>query len=169
MMGNDEQLGEKPSEILVQPIEADVTKRDKKKHIGLAPRKKAMVEALAEELGIVTSACKKINISRMTHKRWMDDDPEYRLAVEELRGRTEDVIEKAFLSLVLDKNPAAVIHAVKTKLKHRGYGETQALEITNTDMNIPNLLAEINNEYKRKSKELRETPGDADSGVGKNA
>ena len=166
MMGNDEQLGEKPSEILVQPIEAKPTETNKKKHIGLAPRKKRMVEAMGEELGIVTSAAKKVGIRRETHYDWMENDSEYRKAIEGLKGRTEDVIEKAFLSLVLDKNPAAVIHAVKTKLKHKGYGETQALEITNTDMNIPNLLAEINNEYKRKSKELRETHGEADSGVG---
>ena len=36
------------------------------------------------------------------------------------------------LNLVDEKNPQAVIHAVKTKLKHRGYGEDV---VTNQQMN----------------------------------
>ena len=40
----------------------------------------------------------------------------------------QDVIETAFLSLVIDKNPAVVIHGAKTKLKERGYGDRLELE-----------------------------------------
>jgi len=103
------------------------TKTDKKKIRGLNPRKKKMVEALVKSLGIVSSALLEVGIHRDTHYEWLKKDPLYKQAVEELNERKDDVIEKAFLSLVIDKNPSAVIHAVKTKLKHRGYGESQEI------------------------------------------
>lgn len=89
----------------------------------LRGKKAAMIEALGRSLGIITSACQEVGISREIHYQWLKKDPIYRSAVQELEVRKDDVIEKAFLSLVIDKNPQAVIHAVKTKLKHRGYGE----------------------------------------------
>lgn len=109
------------------PIIENLTKSDKKRPKGLAPRKKAMIEALTSELGIVTSACRIVKITSDTHYRWLKEDPIYKSCVEALETRKEDVIEKAFLSLVIDKNPQAVIHAVKTKLKHRGYGDEQTI------------------------------------------
>jgi hypothetical protein len=105
------------------PIIENVAKCSKKKHKGLAPRKRKMVEAMAKSLGIVTTACQEVGINRITHSRWYKEDLDYKEAIDDLEVRKEDVIEKAFLSLVIDKNPQAVIHAVKTKLKHRGYGE----------------------------------------------
>jgi hypothetical protein len=46
--------------------------------------KKAMLEALEKSLGVVTAACKAVDISRETHYRWMREDAEYKAAVEEL-------------------------------------------------------------------------------------
>ena len=46
--------------------------------------KKAMLEALEKSLGVVTAACKAVDISRETHYRWMRDDADYKAAVEEL-------------------------------------------------------------------------------------
>ena len=104
------------------PIIENPTKSNKK-HKGLAPRKKAMLEALGKTLGIVYGASQKVGINPCTHWEWMKTDPEYKRLVDELENKKCDVIETAFLNLVDEKNPQAVIHAVKTKLKHRGYGE----------------------------------------------
>jgi hypothetical protein len=104
------------------PIIENLTKTDKK-HKGMAPRKKKMIEALSKHLGIITSACQEVGLTRETHYQWLKNDKDYADAVSALETKKDDVIEKAFLSLVIDKNPQAVIHAVKTKLKHRGYGE----------------------------------------------
>ena len=46
--------------------------------------KKAMLEALEKSLGVVTSACKSVGIGRSTHYLWLDNDPEYRRAVEDI-------------------------------------------------------------------------------------
>ena len=117
-----------PMENIQVPIIENLTKSYKKRPRYMNARKKAMVEALTEELGIVTSACMKVKLSRETHYQWMKDDPDYKQAVEAIEARKEDVIEKAFLSLVIDKNPAAVIHAVKTKLRRKGYNDVQQIE-----------------------------------------
>ena len=48
--------------------------------------KKAMLSALEKSLGIVTSACVKVGISRVTHYIWLKEDEEYR---EVCRGYRE--------------------------------------------------------------------------------
>ena len=45
--------------------------------------KKAMIEALTQSLGIVTSACKAVGISRTLHYNWYNEDAEYKKAVDE--------------------------------------------------------------------------------------
>jgi len=98
-------------------------KSDKKRKKGLSLRQKALLEALGKTLGIVTGACMKVGVNPDTHYEWLKKSPEYRAEYEKLENKKLDVIETAFLNLVDEKNPQAVIHAVKTKLKHRGYGE----------------------------------------------
>jgi len=105
------------------PIIENPMKSNKNKPKGIAPKKKAMLEALGKTLGIVYGASQKVGINPCTHYEWIKTDPEYRRLVEELENKKCDVIETAFLNLVDQGNPSAVIHAVKTKLKHRGYGE----------------------------------------------
>ena len=98
----------------------NVTEGDKKR---ITKKQVKMIAELDRSLGLVTSACKETGISRETHYRWLKNNPLYADKVNELEEKKEDIIEKAFLNLVIDMNPSAVIHAVKTKLKHRGYGE----------------------------------------------
>ena len=43
--------------------------------------KKAMIEALEQSLGIVTTACKKVGINRKTHYDWLKNDEDYAAAV----------------------------------------------------------------------------------------
>ena len=43
--------------------------------------KKAMLEALEKSLGVVTAACKAVDIARETHYRWMGEDAEYKAAL----------------------------------------------------------------------------------------
>ena len=39
-------------------------------------QKRAMIEALEKALGVVTTACKSVGISRSTHYSWMESDLE---------------------------------------------------------------------------------------------
>jgi hypothetical protein len=102
--------------------QVQLTNPDKKKK-GLSPRKKKLVEALGKHMGLVTYACREIGITRETYYQWLKNDELFKKAVEDLNEAKDDIIEKVFLSMVLDKNPQVVIHAAKTKLRHRHYNE----------------------------------------------
>ena len=47
-------------------------------------KKRAMVKALKKTLGIVTDAIDKVGIARSTHYDWLNDDPSYKKAVDDL-------------------------------------------------------------------------------------
>ena len=43
-----------------------------------------MIEALTQSLGIVTSACKAVGISRTLHYNWYNEDAEYKKAEKQV-------------------------------------------------------------------------------------
>tara|TARA_R110002012_G_scaffold151637_5_gene311581 strand:- start:1352 stop:1690 length:339 start_codon:yes stop_codon:yes gene_type:complete len=92
-------------------------------------QKKAMIEALERSLGIVSTACQSVGVSRQTHYNWMKADTEYAQGVKELEGRTLDFAESHLHKLIKDGNPAATIFFLKTKGKQRGYVERQEIEV----------------------------------------
>ena len=89
--------------------------------------KKAMLEALEQSLGVVTSACKSVGIGRTTHYLWMENDPEYRRAVDDLSNVALDYAESKLHSQIKKENPTAIIFYLKTKGKKRGYVERQEI------------------------------------------
>ena len=90
--------------------------------------KKSMLEALEKSLGIVTSACKSVDISRETHYRWLREDAEYKAAVESLSDVALDFAESQLHKQIKDGNSTATIFFLKTKGKKRGYVERQEIE-----------------------------------------
>lgn len=89
--------------------------------------KKAMLEALEQSLGVVTSACKSVGIGRTTHYLWMENDPEYKKAVDDLSNVALDYAESKLHSQIKKENPTAIIFYLKTKGKKRGYVERQEI------------------------------------------
>lgn len=93
--------------------------------------KKAMIEALTKSLGIVTIACKEVGISRTLHYNWMNEDEDYRKAVEDVADVALDFAESMLHKQIQDKDTTATIFYLKTKGKRRGYIERS--EITGVD------------------------------------
>jgi len=112
--------------------------------------KKGIVEALKECYGIVTDACRKAGVPRSTYYHWLNEDAEFKAAVEDTQEEAIDFVEgKLFQKIngVLvkkdednDGNPivydlppsdTAIIFYLKTKAKKRGYIERQ--EFTGAD------------------------------------
>ena len=93
-------------------------------------KKAAMLEALEKSLGIVSTACKMVDISRQTHYAWLKADEEYKSAVNSIQDSVLDFAESHLYKLVKDGNPAATIFFLKTKGKKRGYIERQEIEVT---------------------------------------
>lgn len=86
-------------------------------------KKKAMLEALHKTLGVITPACKSVGIARQTHYDWINNDPEYKKAVQELPEIALDFVEAQNYKQIKEGNTAAIIFYLKTKGKSRGYVE----------------------------------------------
>ena len=91
-------------------------------------QKKAMVAAMEKALGVVTTACKTVGISRQTHYNWLQD-PDYAAAIEDVGEVAVDFAESHLHKLIKDGNPAATIFFLKTKGKGRGYVERQEIAV----------------------------------------
>ena len=107
-----------------------------KKLKALRGKKKAMYEALKSQLGIVTSACKLVGISRQTHYRWLREDENYKAWIEQIPDITLDFAETALLKQIKEGNTTAIIFYLKTKGKQRGYIERQEIDTKITSSNI---------------------------------
>jgi hypothetical protein len=91
-------------------------------------KKEQMLEALQRHLGIVSTACKAVGISRVTHYRYMKD-PEYKAAVEQITEEAVDFAESHLLKKISEGDTTATIFYLKTKGKARGYVERQEMKI----------------------------------------
>jgi hypothetical protein len=92
--------------------------------------KKAMLDALEKSLGVVTSAAKAVGVGRTTHYLWMQEDKEYKAAVDELSDVAIDFAESQLHKQIKEGNSTATIFFLKTKGKKRGYVERQEVDVS---------------------------------------
>jgi len=90
--------------------------------------KTAMIAALENSLGIVTTACSQVGVSRESHYRWIREDANYKESVESLTDVAIDVVESKLYELIKQGNVTSVIFYLKTKGRKRGYSEHHELE-----------------------------------------
>ena len=90
-------------------------------------KKKAMLAALEQTLGVVQTACKVAGISRDTHYRWLKDDDDYKQSVASVDDIALDFAESKLHQLIKDGDTTATIFFLKTKGKKRGYIEKQEI------------------------------------------
>lgn len=95
-----------------------------------------MLEALTASLGIVTTACRKANVARTSHYRWLENDPEYKDQVEDIQQQAIDFVESQLHQRIAEGNPACTIFYMKTKGKSRGYVERQEIEHTDNSLQV---------------------------------
>jgi hypothetical protein len=93
-------------------------------------KKENLLKALEVSLGVVSVACKKANVHRASHYRWLKNDPEYKTAVDSIDDLTLDFAESALHSQIKRGNVVATIFLLKTKGKRRGYVEKTEVEHT---------------------------------------
>lgn len=93
--------------------------------------KSNMIEALEKSLGIVTTACKAVGISRQTHYEWCKTDAEYNAKVEGISDIALDFAESQLHKQIQSGEVSSTIFYLKTKGKKRGYVERQ--EMTGAD------------------------------------
>ena len=104
--------------------------------------KKAIIEALEQSLGVITSACKKVGVGRTTFYGWLDSDAEFKKAVDDIQNIALDFAESQLHKQIKDGSTAATIFYLKTKGKKRGYVERIEQETTHkiNDFNIKDIV-----------------------------
>lgn len=89
--------------------------------------KKAIIQALEQSLGVVTTACKKVGIGRTQFYQWIKDDPDFKREVEDISNITLDFAESQLHKQIREGSTSATIFYLKTKGKKRGYVERQEI------------------------------------------
>lgn len=100
--------------------------------------KKAILEALEQSLGVVTTACKKVGISRRTFYDWMQKDKEFAKDVKDIEDIALDFAESKLHQQIQKGDTTATIFYLKTKGKKRGYIERieNVLDIPKSEIKI---------------------------------
>jgi len=91
-------------------------------------KKEQLLEALVKSLGIVSTACRDVGISRTTYYKYYNEDSEFSSEVDNVGDSTLDFVESKLFDLINNGNVAATIFYMKTKGKRRGYIERQEVE-----------------------------------------
>ncbi|MDA1120853.1 MAG: hypothetical protein O2887_10265 [Bacteroidetes bacterium] len=93
--------------------------------------KKVLLDALEASLGVVTTACRKVNLSRGIFYVYYNSDDDFKKAVDDLANVALDFAESQLHKQIQEGVPASTIFYLKTKGKRRGY-----IEKTEQDINI---------------------------------
>jgi hypothetical protein len=87
--------------------------------------KKALLEAYKKTFGNVSQSCKIVGINRSTHYEWLNDDEDYKATIEGIEPSEMflDFVESQLVTKISKGDTTAIIFALKTKGKKRGYIE----------------------------------------------
>ena len=88
-------------------------------------KKAQLLKALEKSLGIVSTACKSVGISRTTYYKYYNEDKDFKWSVDSIGDIALDCAESQLFELIKEKNVTAIIFYLKTKGKKRGYIEKQ--------------------------------------------
>ena len=100
--------------------------------------KKKLLKALEKSMGIVTNACKIVNLDRTTFYRYYNEDQQFADDVDKVQDYVLDFAESKLLENIKDKKETSIIFYLKTKGRKRGYREKKETDITTNgkDVNI---------------------------------
>lgn len=108
--------------------------------------KSKLLESLEMHKGIVTSACASIGCPRSTYYKWLNEDSDFKAAVDEIQDVAIDFVESKLMEkidgitvqtfnskgepVVYEQPPSdtAIIFFLKTKGKKRGYVERMEVD-----------------------------------------
>jgi hypothetical protein len=86
-------------------------------------KKRAFLQALEKNLGIVTQTAKQVGVHRSTYYEWRNADAQFREKADEIQEVALDFVEGKLLKRINDESDTAILFYLKTKGKHRGYVE----------------------------------------------
>ena len=101
--------------------------------------KNRLLKALEKSMGIVSKACKIVDLDRGTFYNYYNDDKEFAEAVDNMQEYVLDFAESKLLENIKDKKETSIIFYLKTKGRKRGYIEKKDVDLTTKgkEVNIP--------------------------------
>lgn len=93
----------------------------------IAKEKADLLAALAANSGIVASACRAANVSRMTYYRYYNEDPDFKEKADDVKELQKDFAESLILKKMKEGDTTMIIFYAKTQMKDRGYVERREL------------------------------------------
>jgi hypothetical protein len=117
-----------------------------------AHNKAALLKALKEARGIVTTACDAVGVNRSTYYDYYNSDPEFKREADDVQEIAIDFVEGKLFEQIEEGIPTSTLFYLKTKAKHRGYIERTEVSHTGS---IP-VAAKISDEAKDKINEALE-------------
>ena len=111
----------------------------KKEHI----KKKMLIESLENSLGIVSTACSKVNISRSSFYKWYKEDEDFRKKVDEIDNVKLDFVESQLFKNIQNLKEKSIIFYLQHKGHKRGYIQKQNINLTSNEEKINKIEIEI--------------------------
>jgi hypothetical protein len=108
--------------------------------------KRAIVEAMEQSLGVVTTACRKVGIGRTTYYEYYNTDLKFKEEIDDLQNVALDFAESQLHKQIKEGNSTATIFFLKTKGKKRGYIERQELDVSSGKLFQIEVLGEDSHE-----------------------
>ena len=90
--------------------------------------KKRLLIALEKHLGIVTEACREVNVSRTIYYHYMKTDEDFKATVEEINDMTIDFAEGALFKKIKEGSERSILFYLRYRARKRGY--TDSVDIT---------------------------------------
>jgi hypothetical protein len=142
------------------------------KNHGIRARQHLFLYALTQSMFNVSQSLRKLGIPRKRYENWCANDPEFAELMDEIHWYKENFFEQAFIGRVTAGDTAAIIHAVKTKCRDRGYNDKveivhsgsidtkQTVSIVDLDLDIETRRKVLEALRKKTAAEQGATPND---------
>lgn len=101
-------------------------------HAGVRARQHLFVYSLTQSQFNVSKSLRKLNITRHVYDNWCANDPDFAALVDEIHFHKKNFYENAFNRQVKQGQILAVLHAVKTQCRDRGFGDKIEVKHTGT-------------------------------------
>jgi hypothetical protein len=111
-----------------------------------AYHKKKLLIALEKTLGIVTTACKLVGISKKQFYEYCRTDEEFKKSVDEIQDITLDFVESQLLEKIKEGSEKSILFYMRYRGKKRGYSDS--VDVTSGGEAIKNITFEIVNRKK---------------------
>jgi len=103
----------------------------------ISKKKKLLLQALERSLGVITPACKEVNISRNQFYIYYNTDLEFRKEVDDIQEITLDFAENQLLKKIKEGSEKAILFYMKYKGRKRGYSDS--IDVTTNGKDITEI------------------------------